>query len=109
MRSVEARNKEKQVSKGWWAILIFGQVGSEYRFDCSGYGIRYLHSLFGAVNKVRPFPSLAAKESDTAQNCPEHVFLNRRAIHAVASLNGQYHCYAAKDENKGHQAHKYQW
>lgn len=61
------------------------------------------------VMKVRPFPGLAGKERDTADDRPQQPFDHAFTVVIVTGMYRQHHSNRAEDEDKGHQAHEYQW
>src|SRR5882672_11854132 len=88
VESVEACDEEEKRCKIRRAISIVRKAGS-------------------TVNKVSPLPCLAAQESDTAQQGPQHPFFNGFAIHAMTCFHSQHHRYGTHDENEGHDTNEY--
>src|ERR1043165_7816313 len=58
--------------------------------------------------KVCPFPSLAGKEADTADDGPKEPFCNAFFIAIVSAVYCKHHCYRTHDKDEGHQAHEKQ-
>ena len=58
--------------------------------------------------QMRPFPSLASKKCKTPKYGENHIFLHLLLVHFVSCMYCKHHGYRAKDQNKGHQAHKCQ-
>src|SRR5688572_18383600 len=102
VEAMEARDKEKEIGKIRWAILILHQVGTEE--SCSrSHGI----ACMSTMNKMSPLPCLATQECNTAKDSPEHPFFNCCTIHAMTCFDRQHHRYRAHDQNEGHDTNKY--
>src|SRR5690242_10790968 len=58
--------------------------------------------------QVMPFPGLATKESESANNRPEYPFHNTAPVTFMTSMYCQHHGNRADDEDKGHKTHESQ-
>ena len=54
------------------------------------------------VMKVRPFPGLAGKERDTADDRPQQPLDHAFTVVVVAGMYRKHHRHRAKDEDEGH-------
>src|SRR5690606_20887650 len=93
VEAVETCNEEKEASERRRSVFVMAKRGA----------------YAGSMNKVRPFPGLAAKEGQASDDCPEHPLLHLLAVHAMTGFNGQHHGDAAHDEDKGHYPNKLKW
>src|SRR5690606_26733739 len=108
---METSNKEEELSKGCWAVLVNGHVRAIYRLgDKLIHRVEIGHqcTFVRTMDKVSPLPSLTAQEGDTTEKRPQQPLYHIFPVITMSGLYRKYHGHRTHNQNKGHERHKYQ-